>query len=278
MARKSTELAAPSISTALYRQATDVANVCKEIVTKTAVVIEDRKYVKVEGWTSIAVAHGCICTIKSVTEEEKGVLAVAELRRQSDGKLLSTAEGFVGKDEPTWYGGELTRWDKIQKVEKKKTLPKRADYAIRAMAQTRAVSRVCRTAFAHVVVLMDAGLSTVPAEEMVDEDHGAGDHGREEHQQRRAAADAVIDGASKVEPIGEDKAAIRKQFEGGKWKEVVIHFTTGYKGHSLGSLDAKKLAYWVEWQPKAFGNKPISQDDVLLRAALDVAAVESAPQ
>jgi hypothetical protein len=34
------------------------------------------------------------------------------------------------------------------------------------MAQTRAISRVCRSAFAHVVVMMNANLSTTPAEEM----------------------------------------------------------------------------------------------------------------
>jgi hypothetical protein len=34
------------------------------------------------------------------------------------------------------------------------------------MAQTRAISRACRSAFAHVVVMMNAGLSTTPAEEV----------------------------------------------------------------------------------------------------------------
>jgi hypothetical protein len=34
------------------------------------------------------------------------------------------------------------------------------------MASTRAISCVCRSAFAHVVVLMDAGLMTTPAKEV----------------------------------------------------------------------------------------------------------------
>lgn len=34
------------------------------------------------------------------------------------------------------------------------------------MAQTRAMSRACRSAFAHVVVMMNAGLATTPAEEV----------------------------------------------------------------------------------------------------------------
>jgi hypothetical protein len=34
------------------------------------------------------------------------------------------------------------------------------------MVQTRAISRACRSAFAHVVVLIDGNLSTTPAEEV----------------------------------------------------------------------------------------------------------------
>ena len=59
---------------------------------------------------------------------------------------LATAEGFVGDDEKTWAS--------------------RNEFARRAMAQTRAISRACRSAFAFVVVMMDAGLETTPAEEM----------------------------------------------------------------------------------------------------------------
>jgi hypothetical protein len=54
-----------------------------------------------------------------------------------------------------------------------KTWPRRHEYAIRAMASTRAISRVCRSAFAHVVVLIDAELQTTPAEEMESFDMGA---------------------------------------------------------------------------------------------------------
>jgi hypothetical protein len=49
---------------------------------------------------------------------------------------------------------------------------KRPMFARRAMAQTRAISRACRSAFAHVVILIDRSLGTTPAEEM----QGAYDH------------------------------------------------------------------------------------------------------
>ena len=154
------------------RQSTDVAGACKEIVTKTAISIQGKKYVPVEGWMSIATAHGCVASISKVEPVEgninfvRGYKATAEIRRMTDNMLISTAEGFVGEDEPVWFGGESEVYDKQTKRKVKKILPKRPDFAIRAMAQTRALSRVCRSAFAHIVVLMDAGLSTTPAEEM----------------------------------------------------------------------------------------------------------------
>ena len=144
----------------LMTRATDVAGVCSEIVKRTAQQIQGRKYVKVEGWQSIAAAYGCVASSTHVEETENGVRAVGELRRISDGQIIATAEGFVGKDEATWYGGEVNKYGKTT------TLPKRNDFAIRAMAQTRAISRVCRSAFAFVVVLIDGNLSTTPAEEM----------------------------------------------------------------------------------------------------------------
>lgn len=145
----------------LMTQATDVAGVCGEIVKRTAQTIQGRKYVRVEGWQSIAAAYGCVASSKNVQKVEGGVRATGELHRISDGALIATAEGFVGEDEPTWYGGTVVSYGK------EKTLPKRHDYAIQAMAQTRAISRVCRSAFAFVVVLIDNKLSTTPAEEMM---------------------------------------------------------------------------------------------------------------
>ena len=150
----------PTSNVEAYRASTEAASICREIVVKTAKDIQGRKFVPVEGWQSIALAHGCAASALNVERIEGGVRAVGEVRRLSDGALISQAEGFVGEDEATWFGGEIsTRYGT-------KVLPRRLDYAIRAMAQTRAISRACRSAFAHVVVMMDAGLSTTPAEEM----------------------------------------------------------------------------------------------------------------
>ena len=154
----------------IYRTSTDAAALCKEIVVASALDIQGRKYVRVEGWQAIAIAHGCTGSAREVERVEGGVRAIGEIRRMSDGAVIAEAEGFVGEDEPTWFGGVTQAWKwgekRGEKVWYEKTLEKRPDYAIRAMAQTRAISRACRSAFAHVVVMMNAGLSTTPAEEV----------------------------------------------------------------------------------------------------------------
>lgn len=143
----------------LMRRATDVAGVCREIVLKTALTIQGRRFVRVEGWQSIAAAYGCVAGSRDPTwhgQDDKhpvaGVSAIGTLRRASDGTILAEAEGFVGDDEVDRNG--------------KMVWGNRPMYARMAMAQTRAISRVCRSAFAFVVVLIDSKLSTTPAEEM----------------------------------------------------------------------------------------------------------------
>jgi len=131
----------------VYRASTDAAGLCREIVLKTAQNIQGRKYVKVEGWQAIAIAHGCAASADEVQrvndEGMSGFRAVGIVRRMSDGAEIARAEGFLGDDEVVWS--------------------KRPVYARRAMVQTRAISRACRSAFAHVVVLIAANLSTTPA-------------------------------------------------------------------------------------------------------------------
>ncbi len=141
----------------LYRHATDVAGVCGEIVKRTAQNIQGRKYIKVEGWQTIANTFGCVASARDVERVATGYRAIGEVRRMSDGAVIAAAEGFVGDDEPVWSGGTDGNGKKHAA---------RPEYAKRAMCQTRAISRACRTAFAFVVVMIDGELSTTPAEEV----------------------------------------------------------------------------------------------------------------
>ena len=128
------------------RQATDVAGACREIVKQTCQRIGQKDYVRVEGWQAIAVAHGCVASARDVERLEDGYRCIGEVKRMDNGQVITSAEGFLGDDEPMWAT--------------------RPTYAKRAMVQTRAISRACRSAFAHIVVLIDSKLSTTPAEEI----------------------------------------------------------------------------------------------------------------
>lgn len=220
----------------LHRISTDVASVCKEIVIASALEIQGRSFVRVEGYMAIATAHGCIASARDVEKVDGGVRATGEVRRMSDGAILCTAEGFVGEDEPTWYGGEATRKNGETYI-----LPKRADYAIRAMAQTRAISRACRSAFAHVVVMMNAGLSTTPAEEVPDggfndrsSSAGAADEPVGLAERRAAAAE----GAKKIH--GKDASAAQDH-----WKELRVPFGKS-KGMTYGELTDRDLTWHLK--------------------------------
>jgi hypothetical protein len=59
----------------VYRASTDAAGLCKDIVLKTAQTIQGRKYVKVEGWQAIAIAHGCAASADHVERVEDGDLS-----------------------------------------------------------------------------------------------------------------------------------------------------------------------------------------------------------
>jgi len=173
---------------AYHRQATDVAGVCKDIVHQTAQTIGGRKYVRVEGWQAIATAHGCVASARDVEKIEGGWRAIGEVRRMDTGSVIATAEGFLGTDEPVWA--------------------KRPEYAKRAMAQTRAISRACRSAFAHVVVLIGGGLETTPAEEVPAEGFSDSPRPASAPRQVPRLAEEIIDVvAQRIEP----KAPIRKK-------------------------------------------------------------------
>ena len=124
-----------------------VANACREIVMRCSVKLQGKQYIQAEGWQALANLSGYSPRIDEVVELDNGdYRAMCSLVRLADGVVIARAEGYVGTDERTWAN--------------------RPRYARRAMAQTRATSRACRSALAFLVPLIDANLSTTPAEEI----------------------------------------------------------------------------------------------------------------
>ena len=127
------------------------------------------------------------------------------------------------------------------------------------MAQTRAISRAARAVFAHVVVLIDAGLSTTPAEEVP---LGGFDNERIEERQeaREKEAATASRGLEKVEQNPTN------------WQDYVLHFSKN-KGKRLAELSQKQLHWYAhDWADKKLAEvaegKEIRKDDAALIKAL----------
>lgn len=215
-----------------YRASTDAATLCRDIVRQTASTIQGKKYVAATGWQAIAVAHGCTASAVNVERVDGGFRATGQVRRMDTGAVIAEAEGFVGEDEPVWFGG---------KDQRGKVYQKRPDFAIRAMAQTRAISRACRSAFAHVVVMIDKELGTTPAEEVQGVyDHDPGLHVIGGNVPTVDAGDAHLIRKDAVDP---ETGEVRSQYQVDKAKKAKefadnITGTIKLSGQTVESLDA----------------------------------------
>lgn len=113
-----------------------------------------KPHVFVEGWQFLASQFGLIPDIEWTKELDDGWEARAALRRLSDGVVIAHAEAECRHSETKHKkdGSKVQPWKN------------RPPYAVRSMAQTRAVSKVCRIALSSVMVM--AGFNATPAEEM----------------------------------------------------------------------------------------------------------------
>jgi hypothetical protein len=128
--------------------------VAKATATATALmeVAHQRKLVKkikgndhllVEAWTLLGSMLGVFAVVEWTKEIEGGWEARA-VAKTLNGQVVGAAEAECLRDESNWKTSD--------------------DYAIKSMAQTRAVSKALRAPLGFIVVL--AGLNPTPAEEM----------------------------------------------------------------------------------------------------------------
>ena len=135
---------------AYVRQTTRLATELASVINtqKLYAVISGRKYVTVEAWTLLANmlgVHPSVAWSKRIDqgEETEGWEARVEVRN-TEGRIIGAGEAMCPRQEKVWAP--------------------RDDYALRAMAQTRAISRALRNPLGFVVKL--AGYEATPAEEM----------------------------------------------------------------------------------------------------------------
>jgi hypothetical protein len=131
---------------ALERMA-DVATALVDVIDtkKLYAGISGKKHITVEGWTTLGGMLGVVPVVTGTRPNDTGDGIVATVEaRTLDGRVVGAAEGECSRAESKWKN--------------------RDPFAIRSMAQTRAISRALRAPLGQIIVL--AGYEATPAEEM----------------------------------------------------------------------------------------------------------------
>ena len=130
--------AAQRVSVALSRVLDDL---------RLVVPISGRRYVLLEGWTLLGSMTGVFAEVEWSRRTDDGLGWEARaVARTLSGRVVGAAEALCSKTESHWRN--------------------RDDYALRSMAQTRAVAKALRLPLGFIVEM--GGYSATPAEEMAD--------------------------------------------------------------------------------------------------------------
>jgi hypothetical protein len=140
----------------LVARATDAANALAQVIEdrKLYSLLKGKKFVRCEGWTTLAAMLGSTPHEVGVTEVDGVFTATVELRRLTDGQPIGRASAECGSPDEVDFKGNPT-W------------ASRPRYARRSMALTRATAKACRLTFSWVMTL--AGFEVTPLEEMSEE-------------------------------------------------------------------------------------------------------------
>jgi hypothetical protein len=129
----------------------EMADVLKDVLDKKGLIVKIpgkngavSEHVKAEGWQTCGALCGVSARVVSTTKTANGYEARAEAVRLDNGVVVGGGEAVCTKDEKRWSYAD--------------------EYAIKSMAQTRAISKALRGVLAWVIVL--AGYNPTPAEEV----------------------------------------------------------------------------------------------------------------
>ena len=196
---------------AIVQQATEIATELSKVIDSRKLYskIQGKKFVKVEGWTTLGAMLGVLPREISVTRlEDGGYEAVVELVRTNDGMVIGRGSALCGIDEK--------RWSKAD------------EYARRSMAITRATGKAYRLGFSWIVTL--AGYEPTPAEEMPQQAATP----RKPPQQRRTQKAAPPPSASPpAEPV---EVTLDMAME-----------MVSPKGKAFGEMAKKELSGVLDW-------------------------------
>lgn len=129
----------------IIRKATELADALSQVLKQKNLTtrIGQKDHVSVEGWTLCGTMLGVFPVVEWTRETENGWEARVEARTLA-GQVVGAAEAECLRTENRWKSAD--------------------DYAVRSMAQTRAISKALRAPLGFIVAL--AGFSPTPEEEM----------------------------------------------------------------------------------------------------------------
>lgn len=135
--------------TEIIEESTHIANILKDVINKQKLytTIQGNKYVNVEGWTTLSSILQLVplITICERLDREDEIIYEAYCEvYTSNNRLVGKASAICSDKERNWKN--------------------RDEYAIRSMAQTRAISKALRMPLGWIMTLAD--FSPTPAEEM----------------------------------------------------------------------------------------------------------------
>lgn len=204
--------------------------------------IQGKKFVKVEGWVTLAALRGCLPKEVGIHKDDNGCYtATVELVRMNDGMVLTRASAECG-------GPEEDLWQS------------RSPNARHSMAITRATGKACRIAFSWVMAL--AGYQPTPLEEM----DGVARSGWDRNEASNLPGGHSSDGEGR--PVFRGKLVKRETKEGNrkdgsKW---MLYKYIAYEGSEFGTFSgtideglAPLVGSMVEitWEPTEKGGKDI---------------------
>jgi len=135
---------------AVLAKMTDVSRTLASVIKTQGLStkIQGKDYVLAEGWTTLAgMLNLAPCTVWTRRVADYPVEAwEARVEVYHNGQIRGAAEALCGRDEPSWKG--------------------RPSYALRSMAQTRAMAKALRLPLGFIMKL--AGFEATPADEMTD--------------------------------------------------------------------------------------------------------------
>jgi hypothetical protein len=184
--------------TAALQRMTEIAKELVGVIRQRhlAVKIGQGEHLKADAWTTLGGMVGVVPIVEWTRPLEGGGWEARVQARTLDGRLVGAAESMCSRSEGMWA--------------------KRDDYALRSMAQTRAISRALRAPLGQIVTL--AGYETTAAEEMPAEEKKSRTRKPKPQPadvekptlEQKLELDSLLVDLSKLDPEVEWKAEARK--------------------------------------------------------------------